>query len=232
VRAAQVATLGLMLASSIVTYYQKSIAGAWTFLMAVGAGTGSILILRWFWWRINAWSEVSAMCASFVVSIGLQKLGKLNTDDPRQFAWTVLITVAVSTLVWLVVTRLTPPEQDATLLAFYRRVRPNPTFWGPIARKAPDISPPRDQWNNLSDWLAGCAMIYLILFGLGKIICVWLLFGNEKSTEKSGDFAQRGFGNHRQVLGYPGRKTISPVLALANSHPGALQKAPLGAPCL
>jgi hypothetical protein len=68
VTAGQVATLALMLISSVATYYQDSISGAWKFLMAVGAGTGSVLILRWFWWRINAWSEVAAMAASFVAS--------------------------------------------------------------------------------------------------------------------------------------------------------------------
>ena len=170
VRAAQLATLALMLASSVVTYYQDTISGAWKFLMAVGAGTGSILILRWFWWRINAWSEVSAMAASLVVSIGLQKIGKFDTNDPRQFAWTVLITVAASTIVWLAVMWLTPPEDKSTLLAFYRRVKPSPTFWGPIAREAVEVAPKRDEWNNLCDWLAGCAMIYLTLFGIGKII--------------------------------------------------------------
>jgi Na+/proline symporter len=170
VRAAQAATLVLMVASSIVTYYQDTISGAWKFLMAVGAGTGSILIMRWFWWRINAWSEVAAMTASFVVSMGLQKIGNLDTNDPKQFAWTVLVTVAVSNIVWLATALLTRPEEKSTLLNFYRRVKPNSTLWGPIAREAADVTPPRDGWNNLFDWIAGCAMIYLTLFGIGKII--------------------------------------------------------------
>ena len=170
VRIAQLATLLLMVASSVVTYYQDSISGAWKFLMAVGAGTGSVCILRWFWWRINAWSEVSAMTASFVVSMGLQYIGKFDSNDPRQFAWTVLITVAASTVSWLLVTWLTPPEDKQTLLAFYRRVKPSPTLWGVIAREASEVRPRRDEWNNLFDWLAGCAMIYLTLFGIGKII--------------------------------------------------------------
>ena len=75
----QLATLILMLLSSVVTYYQDSIAGAWKFLMAVGAGTGGIFILRWFWWRINAWSEVAAMGSSFVTSLVLQILFGLDT---------------------------------------------------------------------------------------------------------------------------------------------------------
>ena len=170
VRAAQAATLLLMVASSVVTYFQDSIAGAWKFLMAVGAGTGSVLILRWFWWRINAWSEIAAMLASFVVSLALQFGFKLNTEDPRQFAWTMLITVGSCTVTWLAVTLLTAPEDMPLLLAFYRRTRPNPALWQPIAREAREVLVEHDGWNNLLDWLAGCAMIYLALFGTGKII--------------------------------------------------------------
>jgi Na+/proline symporter len=168
--AGQLVTLALMVLSSIVTYFQESIAGAWQFLMAVGAGTGSVFILRWFWWRINAWSEVSAMAASFLTSIVLQFACKLDTNEPRDFAWTVLITVAVSTALWLAVTLRTAPEPRTTLLAFYRRVRPMPALWGPIGREAADVVPQQDGWNNLMDWFAGCVMIYLILFGAGKII--------------------------------------------------------------
>ncbi len=170
VRIGQMLTLLLMLLSSVVTYYQDSIAGAWKFLMAVGAGTGGIFILRWFWWRINAWSEVAAMAASFVASLALQLGWKMDAKDPSQFAWMVLITVAASTLAWLLVTWWTAPEAPQTLLRFYRRVRPSPTFWGPIARQAPEITPRHDEGSNFLDWLAGCVMIYATLFGAGKII--------------------------------------------------------------
>ncbi len=170
VRASQIATLGLMVLSSVVTYYQTSISEAWKFLMAIGAGTGSVYILRWFWWRINAWSEVSAMAASFVISFALQYGFHLNSENPVHFAWTVMITVAGSSGIWLLVTWLTPPEDEQTLLAFYRRVRPNPALWGPVAGKAADIPMRHDGWNNLLDWFAGCVMIYLALFGTGKII--------------------------------------------------------------
>jgi solute:Na+ symporter, SSS family len=177
VLAGQAATLALMLLSSVVTYYQESIAGAWKFLMAIGAGTGGILILRWFWWRINAWSEVAAMAASFVVSMVLQVGFDLDTNEPTQFAVAILITVGCSTAIWLLVTFATAPEDKKTLLAFYRRVRPSPTLWGPIAREAADVAPPRDEWRNVLDWFLGCVMIYLTLFGVGKIIFGRLLEG-------------------------------------------------------
>jgi Na+/proline symporter len=170
VRTSQIATVLIMIVSSIVTYYQESVAGAWKLLIALGAGTGSVFILRWFWWRINAWSEVSAMAASFVTSLTLQFGFEMNSDDPRQFAWMVLITVACSTVVWLATTFLTPPENRETLLAFYRKVHPSATMWGPIAAEAKDVTPTHDGLFNLMNWAAGCAFVYLTLFGVGKII--------------------------------------------------------------
>jgi Na+/proline symporter len=170
VRASQAATVLVMLASCVVTWYQESIAGAWTFLIAVGAGTGSVFILRWFWWRINAWSEVSAMAASFVVSILLQLGFGLRSGVPLEFAWIVLITVGASTIAWLATTWLTRPEPVETLLAFYRRVRPSASLWRPIASRATDVAPARDGVRNLIDWGAGCVLVYATLFGVGKII--------------------------------------------------------------
>ncbi len=170
VRAAQVATLLLMVVSSVVTYFQSSISGAWQFLMAIGAGTGTVLILRWFWWRINAWSEVAAMVTSFVVSMFLKFGLNWDTSNPRQFAYTMLVTVACSNIVWPIVTLLTQPESRETLLAFYRRVRPGPLLWGDIAREASEIKSSGDGMLNLRDWIAGCVMVYLTLFGTGKII--------------------------------------------------------------
>jgi hypothetical protein len=163
---AQVVTVLIMLSSCVVTYYQDTIAGAWTLLIALGAGTGSVFILRWFWWRINAWSEVSAMAASFVVSLAVAFGSGRSMDDP----WLVLVTVASSTVVWLAITWLTAPEDRQVLLAFYRRVRPNATLWGPIAREAKDVIPVHDFRYNLLDWAAGCVFVYAALFGLGKII--------------------------------------------------------------
>jgi solute:Na+ symporter, SSS family len=167
VRASQLATVAIMLASCVVTYYQDSIAGAWKLLIALGAGTGSVFILRWFWWRINAWSEVSAMAASFVISLVLQFGLGMKNEDPRDFAWMVIYTVAGSSVSWLLVT---PPERREILLAFYRKVRPNPAWWGSIAREASDVVAVRDGWRNLLDWAAGCVMVYMTLFGVGHLI--------------------------------------------------------------
>jgi solute:Na+ symporter, SSS family len=166
VRVAQLATIFIMFASCVVTWYQEHISEAWTFLIALGAGTGSVFILRWFWWRINAWSEVSAMATSFLVSLGLHFGRGMKMDDPKL----VLITVIAATVAWLLTTFLTAPDDRSVLLAFYRRVQPNATMWGPIAKEATDVTPRYDGLANLFDWVLGCVLVYAALFGTGKIL--------------------------------------------------------------
>ncbi len=166
----QLATVLLTVISAVITHYMDSIAGAWKLLIVTGAGTGLVLILRWYWWRINAWSEVSSMAAAFVTSVTLQTAFHLDSDNPRDFAWIILITVTVTTAVWVATTFLTAPESNETLLRFYRRVRPSVTGWSPVAKLASDVHIPGDLGRNLIDWLAGCALVYGALFGIGKII--------------------------------------------------------------
>ena len=170
VRMSQVATVVLTLLSAGVTFYMDSIAGAWKLLIVTGAGTGLVLILRWFWWRINAWSEVSAMASAFVVSLLLQTVWGQNSDDPLQFAHIMLITVGVTTAVWLAVTLLTAPEPEDVLLKFYRRVRPAAALWKPVARLAPEVPLSHDLKYHFLDWMAGCLMVYGALFGIGKLV--------------------------------------------------------------
>jgi solute:Na+ symporter, SSS family len=164
------ATLLLTAVSALVTLYLTSIAGAWKLLIVTGAGTGLVLLLRWFWWRINAWSEISAMSAAFVTSLALQLAGGLDSDKPVDFAWIMIITVTVTTIVWLAVTFLTEPESEQTLLKFYLRARPGASGWAPIARLVPEIRDTNDGWYRALDWLAGCALIYGVLFGIGKLL--------------------------------------------------------------
>jgi len=166
----QLATVFLTIASAILTYYMGSIAGAWKLLIVTGAGTGTVLILRWYWWRINAWSEVSAMIVAFAVSLTLQLAFHLDSDDPYGFAYIMLITVGITTVAWLATTFLTAPEPMEKLIEFYRRVHPWTVGWRPVAQKVPDIRPTPDTAHNLLDWLCGCVMIYGSLFGIGKII--------------------------------------------------------------
>jgi solute:Na+ symporter, SSS family len=177
VRISQVVTMMLMLCSVIVTFYMDSIGNAWKILMSIGAGTGLVYILRWFWWRINAWSEISAMTAAFVTSLILQFGFHFDENNPREFAYLLLITVAVTSAVWLTVTLLTKPEPNSILISFYRKVRPNALMWWPIAKEVTDIIPERDGIFNLINWLSGVAMIYGFLFGMGKVILGELIPG-------------------------------------------------------
>jgi SSS family solute:Na+ symporter len=173
----QVVTVLLLICSAVVSFYMESIADAWKFLIALGAGTGLVYILRWFWWRINAWSEVAAMASAFVVSLGLQYGFHLSNENAYDFAYLVLITTGITSVVWLGVTFLTGPERQEVLVSFYRKVRPSAQFWRPIAAKAPDIQPEKDGLVNISNWLLGCLMIYMTLFGFGKIIFGEYLIG-------------------------------------------------------
>ena len=167
---AQIATILLTFVSAGVTFYMDSISGAWKLLIVTGAGTGSVLLFRWYWWRINAWSEVSAMIAAFVVSVTLQAGFHFDTDNPVDFAHVMLVTVGITTVVWLATTFLTKPEPQELLIAFYRRTRPSVSGWEPIAKLAPDVKASRDGLSNLLDWIAGCVLIYGVLFGVGKLL--------------------------------------------------------------
>jgi len=170
VAVSQWATILLTVISAVVTFYMDSIAGAWKLLLVTGAGTGGVLLLRWYWWRINAWSEVSAMISGFAVSLALQTVGGLDKDQPRDFAWIMIITVAITTVVWLLVTFLTRPESTETLAAFYRRTHPSAAGWRPIAKLVPDVRPSTGGLSNLLDWICGCVLIYGVLFGTGKLL--------------------------------------------------------------
>src|SRR5438552_9634381 len=147
VAVSRAATVLISLPSIAVTSQLTSIEKAWELLLALGAGTGLVLILRWYWWRINAWSEISAMIASFAVSLlGFAYLKpRFAANDPNATATIMLVTVACSTVVWLAVTLMTRPEPDAVLEAFYRRVRPRGPGWaqgsGRLCRGA--APPPR-----------------------------------------------------------------------------------------
>jgi len=177
VTVSRITTIILMIIAAISSFFMESISGAWKFLIAIGAGTGLVFILRWFWWRINAWSEISAMASALIVSLGLQyvfqSVYNVNMDDPKIFAYMVLITTSITTIIWLIVTFLTKPEPEEKLISFYRRVRPSAMLWKPIAEKVTDVVPQKDGMFNLLDWIAGCVLIYMTLFGVGHI-----LFGN------------------------------------------------------
>src|SRR3970282_70085 len=99
--ASRVATFITMALSLVVTYFMNRITSGWELVLTLGAGTGLVYILRWYWWRINAWSEIAAMSAALIVSLGLRWLGIFDAGSPLGFAQTILTTVAITTAVWL-----------------------------------------------------------------------------------------------------------------------------------
>jgi Na+/proline symporter len=177
VSASRVATVGLFAASIFVTWQLTSIEGAWRFLLAIGSGTGLVLILRWYWWRINAWSEISAMAASLVVSLLAMRYVShwYAAGDPRIDSMVMLITVAASTAVWVSVTFLTSPEPPAVLEAFYKRVRPGGPGWARVSERL-GYGRERTPGGALAwvNWIAGVTAVYGTLFGIGKVVFgVW-----------------------------------------------------------
>jgi len=176
-RASQVATLLLMFLAAGVTYYLETIRGAWQLLLMVGAGTGAVYLLRWYWWRINAWSEISAMVVAFLTSLALHYGKPFAGSEPVLFAKNMVTTTAVVSTIWLVVTYATRPEPAAHLLSFYRRVRPAALGWGPIAQQATDVLAVSSGWYNLRAWVLGCALVYFSLFATGKLLLGFWMSG-------------------------------------------------------
>ena len=148
-----------------------SVDDAWAFLAALGAGVGGVFLLRWFWWRINAWSELAAMFGSLGVFVAVKLWQDALPEAERMLGEYRSLLVATSSLgVWLLVTFLTAPEPREHLVAFYRRIRPDGPGWGPIAAAAPDVRPDGDLGRSLLCALLGATVVWLTLPGIGAVI--------------------------------------------------------------
>ena len=169
-RASQVATALLMLVAAAVSYSLVTVRGAWQLVLMISAGTGGVYILRWYWWRINAWSEISAMVAAFLASVAIRLWQPFAGNENVVFAKSMLATTAVCTAVWLAVTYATRPEPAAHLLSFYRRVRPAAAGWKPVAAQAPEVRTVSSGWGNLRAYALGCALVYFTMFATGKLL--------------------------------------------------------------
>jgi hypothetical protein len=159
-----------MLIAAAVTYYLETIRGAWQTLLMVGAGTGAVYLLRWYWWRITAWSEISAMAAAFLTTLALNYWRPFSGSEQVLFAKNMVATTAIVSTVWLAVTFATRPEPRNHLVQFYRRVRPASFGWSSIAAQTPDVKPASSPRQNLRAWGLGCALVYLSLFATGKLL--------------------------------------------------------------
>lgn len=176
----RMAMVVLMGFAAFTAWQFQSIKGAWIYLMVMTAGVGFASLLRWYWWRINAWSEISALLASLVIANGflffqfLDWLGWMPREwmmevnafySTEYFAYRLLVVIGACTAAWLIVTAMTRPVSTERLSEFYRKVRPG-GWWGPIAERNPDVIPDRNS-QNWPSWLAAVICVYTGLFGIG-----------------------------------------------------------------
>ncbi len=172
--AGRLTTVGLFLASSGTVYLLETAKDSFDIILQVGAGTGLLYLLRWFWWRINAWAEVAAMASSFAVSALLLMLRRSGHLEMSTYA-ALLITIAATTCCWLLTALLGPPTDRATLISFYRKVRPFGPGWRQIRIEAGVSEAEATQTHeniplSLLGWSSGCAVIWSSLFALGSFL--------------------------------------------------------------
>ncbi len=164
----RVITVFLMVLSGATVFLLSTAGEAFHLLLSIGAGTGLIYLLRWFWWRINAWSEIAAMAASFTIALSLffaRKAG-LELSSHAALVWSV----ALTTVVWVVVTFATKPTETETLRRFYRRVRPAGRGWAKVVEPEDQIGPRDSLSLALAGWVLGCTFVYASLFGTGALL--------------------------------------------------------------
>jgi SSS family solute:Na+ symporter len=173
VLAGRLATIGLFVCSGALTFFLESAKDTFDVILQVGAGTGLLYLVRWFWWRVNAWSEVAAMVSSFAVSVALLVLHKNGINFSTHAA--LLITIAVTTVCWVLTTYFGPETDQATLIEFYKKVRPFGPGWRHI-REAAGLTK-EENWSAgenipmaLLGWLSGCTAIWSALFTVGNFL--------------------------------------------------------------
>ena len=169
----RLATVGLYVVAAFLSLALDSAQDAFEVLISIGAGTGLLYLLRWFWWRINAWTEVVAMISSFAISVLFFTLKK--TGNALPFAHTVLYSVAFTTICWLVAAYVTPPTARERLIEFYRKVHPSGPGWRKVRQEAgiseTEAALHSDRMGQAAiGWIAGCLTIWSSLFAIGNFL--------------------------------------------------------------
>jgi len=155
----------------VTKYFLTTISGAWIFIINASAGIGAVLILRWYWWRINAWSEISAMIAPLIIyPVAVYGFGM---ESPL----TLYPIVIGTSVVWLIVTFITKPVEEKKLVEFYRRTHPGGKGWKHIQKLVPEVFEKTGFGRQFINWLMGIVLVYSFLFGIGKIIFADYLTG-------------------------------------------------------
>lgn len=173
VNAGRVCTIGLYIVAAILSVYLESAQDAFEVLISIGAGTGLLYLLRWFWWRINAWCEVVAMASSFTISVVF--FAMKVTGHPLPFAHTVIYSVAFTTVCWLVTAYVAAPTSRDRLISFYRKVHPAGPGWTGIRQEAgvteAEAALHGDHMGMSSlGWVSGCLVIWSSLFAIGNYL--------------------------------------------------------------
>lgn len=177
VKISRITTFLLIAFSLIITTQFDRISDAWKFVLVMSAGIGSVLLLRWFWWRINAWSEISAMIAPYIIYPVLTYGFDMDVIK-EDFELSLIIIVIWSSLVWLSVTFITKPEKEQKLKSFYKKVHPGGKGWKKIAADLPEIEGDKGFGRLFFNWFAGSLMVMFVLFGIGKIIFAEYISGS------------------------------------------------------
>jgi Na+/proline symporter len=164
----RIVTALLMLVAGLVTYALGTAKEAFDLILSVGAGTGLIYLLRWFWWRVNAWSEIAAMVSSFIVALGFFIARKNGFEIAATTS--LLVTVATTTVVWIVTTLVAPATDRTTLLAFYALVRPAGPGWKAVRAESGLPASSDSMSQALAGWTLGCVFVYAALFGTGSLL--------------------------------------------------------------
>ncbi|MCG6916989.1 MAG: Na+:solute symporter [Deltaproteobacteria bacterium] len=182
VRASQISTVLMLLVAVVIAYNLDSVSDAWYYISMLTAGYGIVIVVRWFWWRVNAWAEIAALASSGVGSTLLSpKFGKAlgYWDHIPQLEWQYrfMIVVAFCTVSWVLVCFLTKPTAEEHLKRFCAKVKPFPTLWGPIYKKNPDLD-----WNPhftraCLNWVLGAATVYCFCFGTGHLLFLNFTYG-------------------------------------------------------
>jgi len=157
-----------MVCAAFMTYALGTAKDAFELILSIGAGTGLLYLLRWFWWRISAWSEIAAMVSSFLVALGFFIARKNGLELAPEVS--LLVTVAVTTVVWVATTLLAPATDEETLAKFYALVRPSGPGWRPVAERTGLRGSTDSMSQALLGWVLGCTFVYAALFGAGSLL--------------------------------------------------------------
>ncbi len=162
---------------------EKQVSKIWKLLLLFGAGTGSVLILRWYWWRVSAWSEITSMIASALGAFWIWKMDQLILEINLIFVryrfviaeelsdeLKIVYVTIFSVVIWLIMTLLMPSTDERKLLEFYRKVRPGGVGWRRLRALAPEVNADRTLHLDFLNWILGMVVVFCALFGVGRVL--------------------------------------------------------------